>query len=66
MTPGLLSVSAILDDPSDNIYLACAVEGAADFIVSGDHHLTDLKIFRRIPIVNPAIFLMLIAERDRA
>jgi hypothetical protein len=66
MTPGLLSVSAIVDDPSDNIYLACAVEGAADFVVSGDHHLTDLKTFHGIPIVNPAIFLMLIAKQDRA
>src|SRR5208283_632263 len=57
MTPGLLGVSAIANDPSGNIYLACAVEGSADFIVSGDHHLTDLKTFRGIPIVNPAIFL---------
>jgi putative PIN family toxin of toxin-antitoxin system len=66
MTPGILSVSAFVDDPSDNIYLACAVEGAADFIVSGDHHLTDLKTFRGVPIVNPAICLKLIAEQDKA
>ncbi len=66
MTPELLSVSAIVDDPSDNIYLACAVEGSADFIVSGDHHLTDLKTFSGIPIVNPAIFLKLMTERDKA
>jgi predicted nucleic acid-binding protein len=44
-------------DPSDNIYLACAVEGNAGFIISGGHHLTDLKTFRGIPIVNPAAFL---------
>ena len=25
LTPGILRVSAIVDDPSDNIYLACAV-----------------------------------------
>lgn len=61
-TPGILSVSAIVDDPSDNIYLACAVEGGAGFIVSGDHHLTDLKTFHGIPIVNPVTFLKLIAE----
>jgi len=66
VTPGILSVSTIVDDPSDNIYLACAVEGAADFIVSGDHHLTDLKTFDGIPIVKPAIFLKLIAEQDKA
>jgi hypothetical protein len=66
VTPGMLSVSTVADDPSDNVYLACAVEGSADFIVSGDHHLTDLKTFRGIPIVNAATFLKLIAEHDKA
>jgi uncharacterized protein len=31
--PGILSVFEIVDDPSDNIYLACAVEGNAGSIV---------------------------------
>jgi len=66
MVPGILSVSAIIDDPSDDIYLAYAVEGSADFIISGDHHLTDLKTFRGIPIVNPATFLRMTAEQDKA
>ena len=57
LTPGKLVVDIIKDDPSDNIYLACAREGMVDFIVSGDHHLTDLKTFQNIPIVNPAAFL---------
>ncbi|MGO9016766.1 MAG: putative toxin-antitoxin system toxin component, PIN family [Syntrophobacteraceae bacterium] len=65
ITPGILSVSAIVDDPSDNVYLACAVEGNARFIVSGDHHLIDLKTFRGIPIVNAATFLKLIAGQDK-
>src|SRR5208283_110889 len=66
ITLGILTVSAIVDAPSDNIYLACAVEGSAAFIISGDHHLTNLKTFRGIPIVNPATFLKLIAEQDKA
>jgi predicted nucleic acid-binding protein len=41
----------------DNIYLACAMEGKADLIVSGERHLKDLKSFRQILIVDPAIFL---------
>lgn len=57
ITPGELAVDAIKDDPSDNIYLACAVEGRADFIVSGDAHLKKLQSFRNIPIVDPATFL---------
>jgi putative PIN family toxin of toxin-antitoxin system len=57
LTPGELVVDAIKDDPSDNIYLACAVEGKADFIISGDKHLKNLKHFRNIPIVEPVAFL---------
>ena len=45
------------DDPDDNKVLACALEGKADFIVSGDHHLTDIGSFRGIPIVKPDAFL---------
>jgi putative PIN family toxin of toxin-antitoxin system len=62
MIPGDVEVNAIKDDPSDNIYLACAVEGKADLIVSGDRHLKDLKSFRQIPIVDPAKFLQVISK----
>jgi uncharacterized protein len=66
LTPGTLEVSAIKNDPSDDIYLACAVEGSADYIVSGDHHLTDLRVFQGIRIVNPAAFLKAASQTDRA
>jgi hypothetical protein len=42
------------------------VEGNAGFIVSSDHHITDLKTFLGIPIVNPATFLKLIAGQDKS
>ena len=61
ITPGDLLVDAIKDDPSDNIYLACAVEGKADFIVSGDKHLRQLGSFRDIPILEPVRFVDLIS-----
>lgn len=38
-------------DPKDEMFLACALDGQADVIVSGDHHLLDLGVFRDIPIV---------------
>ncbi len=56
-TPGILQVDTVQDDPADNDILACALEGEADFIVSGDHHFTDLKSFQGIRIVDPATFL---------
>lgn len=57
ITPGKLEINAIPEDPADNKIIACALEGDADFIISGDHHLTDLKIFQGIKIVGPAAFL---------
>ena len=38
-------------DPDDDRILECAVDGAADMIVSNDHHLLDLKSYVKIPIV---------------
>ena len=34
-----IKITAVKDDPDDNKYLECAVEGEADYIVSGDKHL---------------------------
>jgi uncharacterized protein len=44
-------------DPKDEMFLACALSGGADVIVTGDHHLLDLGVFRDIPIVNARQFL---------
>jgi len=60
ITPDQLKIDAIPDDPADNKILACGLEGEADYIISGNHHLTDLKIFQGIKIVNPADFLTII------
>jgi len=43
----------------DNRILECALSGNADYIISGDRHLTDLKEFQGIKIINPAVFLSL-------
>jgi len=54
ITPGQLDIDAISDDPADNKILVCSLEGEAEYIISGDHHLKDLKIFQGIKIVDPA------------
>lgn len=46
-----------ITDPKDLMFIECAVAGEADYIVSGDHHLLDLKMYRDILIVTPADFL---------
>ena len=45
-------------DPSDSIFLACAVAAQAKYVISGDKHLLDLKSFAGIPIMTPRQFLM--------
>ena len=47
----------ISEDPVDNQVLAIAQEGKANFIVSGDHHLLQIKKFKGIPIVSTRSFL---------
>ncbi len=49
-------VLAVISDESDNRVLEAAIEGAADYIVSGDADLLDLGSFEGIPIVRPAEF----------
>lgn len=47
-------------DPKDDKFLACAVEGGADYIVSGDGDLLALENFRGVAIVRPADFVRLV------
>lgn len=51
------AIDIILEDPSDNMVLECALEAEADYIVSGDHHLLNLGEFREVKIVTAAELL---------
>jgi hypothetical protein len=59
-TPEELKLEAVPNDPSDNKYLVCAVEGKADYIISGDHHLLALGIWEGINIITAKEFLDLL------
>lgn len=50
------SLHIITEDPSDNKFLELAETGKADYILSGDKHLLDLKDFHGIKIITPAEF----------
>lgn len=51
------SLSVIKQDPADDRFLACALDGRADWIVTGDRHLLALKEFNGIRIGPPSEFL---------
>jgi putative PIN family toxin of toxin-antitoxin system len=57
MTAGTLQVRVVETDPADDAVLACAIEGHADYIVSGDVHLLSLHEHAGIPIVTARQFL---------
>jgi uncharacterized protein len=65
MTEGKLKIDIIKDDPDDNKYLECAMEGRVDYIISGDHHLTALEYFYGIPIVPPQTFLLVMQDTQQ-
>lgn len=58
VTAGSVSVDVIKDDPDDNWVLAAAMEGGANYILTGDkQHLLPLGSFQEVKIVTPAEFL---------
>jgi uncharacterized protein len=54
----------VLYDDADNRVLECAVDGHAEWIVSGDRHLLNLREFRGIRIVRVSDFLTEWRESD--
>jgi hypothetical protein len=56
-TPAEIIIEAVSQDPADNKFIVAAVEGEADYIVSGDRHLRSLESYRGIKIVSPSEFV---------
>ncbi len=54
-----IAVDVVASDPSDNRILEAALQGDAQFIISGDKHLLDLGEWSGIRILAPAEFLRL-------
>ena len=50
---------SLCSDEPDNRVLECALEGHADFIVTGDRHLLNLEPVAKITILKPDAFLAL-------
>ena len=55
-----LKLQVIQDDPDDNVFLECAQEISANYIISGDTHLLKLGNFKNTRILSPSSFLLAI------
>ena len=65
MTQDLYVTDRLTADPTDNKFLAAALEGHADYIVSRDPHLLNLKHFHTIQIVEPPAFVRAVRQQQR-
>lgn len=54
---------AVREDPEDDIVVNTAIDGRADYVVSGDRHLRELKRFKGVRTVSPKAFLTILTKR---
>ena len=57
---GRLRVDVVVEDQDDNKYIEAALEGRAQFLVTGDKHLLSVNAYEDIQIVTPRQFLALL------
>ena len=50
-------------DPKDNIFIETAIEAEADYLVTEDKDLLDLKEYQGIKIINTHTFLQILEKR---
>jgi predicted nucleic acid-binding protein len=57
-------IEAVAADPDDNAILECAVQAGAEYIISGDSHLRNMKTFRSIRILSAREFIAALAQES--
>jgi predicted nucleic acid-binding protein len=55
-----LNLAVVTRDPDDDKVIIAAIEGRAEYIVTGDADLIDLKSYQGITIIRPAEFVQLL------
>lgn len=56
VTPEADQLSVVKRDPDDDKYLAAAMEGRAEYVVTGDKDLLELEMYSGVSIVTPIQF----------
>ncbi len=62
VVPEQLQLPGVTRDPKDDAVVACAVEGSADYIVSGDQDLLVLDRYESVTVVTPRHFMKVLRE----
>ena len=64
VVPGELELTGVTPDPKDDAVVACAVEGQADYLVSGDEDLLVLHVYQGTQVVTPRRFLEILRKEE--
>ncbi len=65
VVPGALTLPGVARDPKDDAVVACAVEGAAGFVVSGDEELLGLCVYQDVEMITPRGFVDILEKAIR-
>lgn len=65
VTAGQLSLAGVTRDPKDDAVVACAIEGGAEVIVSGDQDLLALGTYKRVEVMTPRQFTERLAAGEQ-
>ena len=57
LTPLTVQVQGIASHPEDDLVLATALSGQADYLITGDRHLQELGSYQGVTILSPRAFL---------
>ncbi len=60
MVPGELVLSGVCRDPKDDPFIACAVEGNAAYLVTGDTDLLDMTAYQGVTMIRAYDFVSLL------
>jgi len=56
--------NVVVDDPSDNQFIDCAVAAKADYLITGDKHLLNLGTFKMVKIVSVDNFIAILSSGE--
>jgi uncharacterized protein len=57
-------IRGVCPDPDDDPFVACAVSGGAEFVVTGDARLVGLRQYKMVRFVTPSEFLKRFASSE--
>lgn len=66
MVPGALVLSGACRDPKDDQFIACAVEGQAAYLVTGDADLLDMVAYAGVTMIRAYDFVRLLDSAGTA